>query len=167
MASNRYQLTPFSSPSDGGSRRAPSRTLKSHVAALADNHVRARRVIENVWWHWECGRERIAFNSKISIRVEWRTYRRLPNIRPAWKEKLWKSFPKMSKEKLSPDSSSDRCWSGTCTFDRRNLKLQSQLKHFTHHPLSDSFTSLILRTQARFSTSDTVMRWFFVIICCN
>lgn len=34
-----------------------------------------------------------------------------------------------------------------------------------YQPLSDSLTSFILNTHARFSTCETVIRWFFVIIC--
>lgn len=34
-----------------------------------------------------------------------------------------------------------------------------------YHPLSDSFTSFIRSTHARFSTCDTVMRWFLVMMC--
>lgn len=46
-------LAAFSPPGDVWSRRSRCSALKRHVTALANNHVGACRVIQNIGWHWE------------------------------------------------------------------------------------------------------------------
>lgn len=46
-------LAAFPPPGDVWSRRSRCSAFECHIAALADDHVGARRIIQNIGWHWE------------------------------------------------------------------------------------------------------------------